>query len=482
MKFSPVLLALAFSALALAGCIADDDAGTPVLTTPEPAPFVNPATLAEEGHDHDDPAQHDIANNMTLVGFEALGPNGPPGGISEIDVAGDHVFLGIMGYGFQIVNIEDPTQPKLVSSFEIEVPDQQLPTDVYLADLKVDTNGDWLFIALELSTTPGVLIYDVRDKANPSLAGFWPEPGLLLGCHMVEYALIGEQEYIFCAPLDNALYVGLLLPPVEGPAGAVREIVQVTRWMPTTPKFVQQQGNVASGYIADCAGGDTGACAAAATHFVSGHQDMTHQKDPLTGDDILSVSFWNLGLRFVDVSNPALPTEVGSWAGEDSEKWDGVLHTSMMFESQGRRIAATIPEGGSPPTLFILDASDYDNPVTLADWTAHDDFAGEDGRFSMHNFQIVDGKLYLAMYHGGIWVFDISTPELQLEPTVVGTYMPWVRGTGPDDPMYGRGCCGGIMAWDVVVYNGYVITANAGLYVLRLDGQPVGPDAPSSFA
>lgn len=473
-------MALLLATLTFAGCV--DDGEPEPEATPQPwsagtGAWTSPAILAEEGHDHNDPSQHDINNNMTLVGFEPLGPDGPPGAISEVDVAGDWAFLGIMGYGFQIVDISNVTAPKLVTSFEIDVPDQLLPTDVYLADLKTDATGDWLFVALELSTTPGVLIYDVRDKTAPVLAGFWPEPGLLLGCHMVEYAVIGEQEYLFCAPLDNAVYVGLLLPPVDTPAGPVREVAQVARWMPHTPKFAQQQTDALVDYVVnnqDPAG--------AALHFVSGHQDMTHQIDPLTGADILSVSFWNLGLRFVDVSIPAAPLEIGSWAGEDSEKWDGVLHTSMMFEQDGRRIAVTIPEGGRPPAMFVLDATDLDNPIILSEWTARDDFQGEDGVFSMHNFQIVDGKVYIAMYHGGIWVLDISNPENQAAPQALGTYMPWYRGDGPDDPAYGRGCCTGIMSWDVVVHHGYVLAANDGFYVLRLQGVPVGEEAPSSFA
>ena len=154
----------------------------------------------------------------------------------------------------------------------------------------------------------------------------------------------------------------------------------------------------------------------------------------------------------------------------------------MFFESDGKRIAVTIPEGGRPPALFVLDATDLNDPIVLAEWTARDEFHGEDGVFSMHNFQIVDGKVYLAMYHGGIWVLDISTPELQAAPKAVGTYMPWYRGEGPDDPAYGRGCCGGIMSWDVLVHRGYIMAANAGFYVLRLEGVPVGEEAPSSFA
>lgn len=474
-----LITGLLAAAIVLAGCAGSDRTGSSDDEQVEVRPWINPNILSEEGHDHADPSSHDIANNMSLVGHHPLGDDGPPGSISEIDVAGDHAFLGVMGFGFQIVDISNMSAPELVASVEITSTDHMTPLGVYLADLKVDDAGDWLFIALELSTNPGVLIYDVRDKANPVLAGFWPEPGLLLGCHMVEYARIGEGEYVFCAPLDNAVYVGQLLPPV----GSTREIVQVARWMPTTPKFVQQQGDVATGYVEGCDHVSSPTCIAnVALHLVSGHQDMTWQKDPLTGVDMLSVSFWNLGLRFVDVSNPLLPQEIGSWAGEDSQKWDGVLHTSMMFESNGSRIAVANPEGARPPAMFVLDATDFDNPKVLAEWTALPDYMGEDGRFSLHNFQIVDGKVYMAHYHGGLWVLDISTPELQASPRAVGTFMPWDRAGGDvDSPRYGAGCCGG--SWDVVVWKGHVLSANdGGLFIAALDGDPLGDEHYNGFA
>ncbi len=337
-----------------------------------------------------------------------------------------------------------------------------------MADLKVDATGDWVFVATELSTTPGVLIYDARDKENPTLAGFWPEPGLLLGCHMIEYFILEEQEYLACAPLDNAVYIGMILPEV----GGVREIVQVSRWMPANEKFAAQQGEV----VQEQAG--EGDIQGAALHFVSGHQDMTFQYDPLTATPMLSVSFWNLGVRWVDVTQPAAPQEVGSWAGEDSEHWDGAIHTAMLFADGDRRIATAIPEGAQPPTVFVFDATDFDNPILLGEWTPQDEH-GNNSRFSMHNFQVVDSKMYLTMYHGGIWVLDLSNAELQANPEVLGTFMPFDR----RDDSYGRGLNGGIMSWDLVVHQGYVLTANqGGFYTVTLNGDPVGDLAHTSFA
>ena len=455
MRVLPFALALAASAaFVLAGCLSPHPAAPPAKDPQALDPFVNPIAIGGE-HDHKDFAQHLLSNNVDLVGQSYLDPTGgnkTPGGLGEIDVAGDYAFVAVFGVGFAIVDLKDPAHPKLVSLGKIPTPAAP-PFGHYTADLKVDKNGDWVFLAMELSDTPGVLVFDTRDKANPTYAGFWPAPGTLLGCHMVEYAQIGESEYVFCAPLDNAIWVGLLLPPT--PTG--REIVTVAHWVPTTPKFAQQQ---AAAIASNPAGYPLS--------LVSGHQDMTYELDPLTNTPTLYVSFWNLGMRVLDVSQPAAPLEMGSWAGEDGQKWRGNLHTTQVAKLQDRRIIVTIPEDSTPPAMFVLDATDLNDPKLLSEWSALPDFQGEDATFSLHNFHILDGRVYIAMGHGGVWCIDISTPELQASPNPIGSYLPHAP-AADGHPYQGY-------YWDSVLWHGYWLTAeaNGGFYVLHMRGDPAG--------
>jgi hypothetical protein len=349
-----------------------------------------------------------------------------------------------------------------------DVPNPGLPVvGIYTADLKVDATGDWAFVALELSEAPGVWIFDTHDKSNPKVAGFWPQPGLLLGCHMIEYAVIQEQEYLFCAPLDNAIYVGRILPP----AGATREIVTVARWVPNSAGYVQSEAD----HLA------TDPAAFPGRYVLSGHQDMTYQLDPLNGKPTLFVSFWNLGLRVVDVSIPEVPLEIGFWDGAGATGYRGNFHTAMAFASEGRRIAVAIPEGPDPPAVFILDATDIAHPKLLSEWSALPSFTDKEGvsqagSFSLHNFQIVQGKLYICMGHGGIWVLDISTPEKQSAPEALGSYYPHApRPDGKDYQIY---------PWDVNVWHGYMLDGegNGGFYVLHFLGDPAGDDSFNGFA
>ncbi len=501
------VVALLLMIPALAGCLAgDDDAppgnGSNVGTNSDfELPFH--FTELDPGHDHSDPFQHDIANNMTLEAFLPLGSDGAPGSISEMHVAGDWIFQGVMGHGFQIIDISNPTAPELVITYDMadDVTDDEvagtrgdvneqypgcpvdppepvpvncpsgvpgIPTDRYLADIKSDDAGDWLFVALELTSNPGVFVYDVRDKANPVFAGFYPAPGAppgtLLGCHMIEYALIGSNEYLFCVPLDDSVYIAQIQSP---DASGMRQVVNVQRWVPfdaeSSPNdfsTIQENPQGAGDFS-----------------VLGGHQDMTWQKDPLTGADVISVSLWDLGWYWVDVSDPLNPTMLGYWKGEGSPDYDGQTHTMMLMESDGRRLAVGIPEVARPPVVHILDITDYEAPEVVAHWNAVGEWYNEDGRYSTHNFQIVDGKMYMTHYHAGTMVLDISTAEKQAAPEILGTFMPFDR--RPET--YGNGCCGG--SWDVVVSDGYTFTANKhGLYVLLLEGDPAGKASHTGFA
>jgi hypothetical protein len=450
--------------LFLAGCATksgpDGATATPAKATL--APFVNPIDL---NHDHNDIALHTASNNVELVGFNPIKPDGPGATLGEIDVAGHYAFVAYFDHGFLIIDLSNVSSPQVVGEFDIPTP--MTPLGHYTADLKVDATGDWVFLGLELSEYPGAMIVDTRDKAHPKMAGFWPAPGTLAGCHMVEYASIAEQEYLFCAPLDNAVYVGRILPEV----GGTREIATVGRWVPNSAGYVQSEAN----HLIDDPTGFPN------RYVLSGHQDMTYQLDPLTNKPTLFVSFWNLGLRIVDVSIPEAPLEIGFWDGVGANGYRGNFHTAMAFESEGRRIAAVIPEGPDPPALFLLDATDLAAPKLLSEWSALPSFTDESGgsqagSFSLHNFQIIDGKIYLCMGHGGIWVLDVSTPEKQAAPEPVGSYYPHEpRADGQTYSIY---------PWDVVVYNGYMLdgVGASGFYVLHFLGDATGDDAGQSFA
>ncbi|HEV8359580.1 MAG TPA: hypothetical protein VGR28_03890 [Candidatus Thermoplasmatota archaeon] len=455
-------------ALLLAGCLG---AGNQALApnTSLTVPVLGDPLILD--HDHSDPLLHQLSTpNLRelahLAWDSVLLGKFPAQAYGEADVEGDIAYVAALVSGFAIVDASDAASPKTLSFTPIP--------PVYVADIKAAEEGNLVILgtqrtigrltsALGVPPPPlpvgvpsaapigaiGLQAWDATDKSAPQLVGYLYVDG---GCHMVSVLDYDDGTYVFCAPNDNT--VRIFRVNHQGPAVLFEP---VGLWSPGDLSQVVA-------YKAAPTGGQF-------TH------DMTVQLDPLTGDPVMFVSFWDLGVHVVDVKDPANPTEVGSWAGEDATLWDGKTHSAMATLIAGKRVLVEIPEYASVPAVFILDATDYGNLRLLAEWTAHPDgdFGENPTLFSTHNFQLVGSKVYLAMYHGGVWVLDLATPSA---PKAVAYYLPGAGEVQAD-------IVGGVVpdTWDVVVANGhmFVVDIPTGLYVLHLDGDPADA-AYDSFA
>lgn len=457
-------------ATVLAGCIGAGD--QPLEASSLKLPILGDPLILE--HDHEDPALHELSTpNVKLLAHMAWDPvlfdRYPARQYGEIDVEGNIAYVAALWSGFAIVDITDATQPRTLSFTPV------LPA--YVADIKAASGGDLVILGLQGSAasgaralapvpggvpvpvpvplrTPylvGLQAWDATDKAEPRLAGHIYVDG---GCHMVSVLEQGGEEYAYCAPNDNTVRVFHLAR--QGQA-VVFEPVSI--WSP--------------GDLSEVVTYKVSPTRAQFTH------DMTAQLDPLTGEAVMFVSFWDLGVHVVDVSDPAEPKLLGKWAGEDATLWGGRIHTAMATLIDGKRVVVTIPEYADIPAVFVLDATDYGAMRLLSEWTAHadGDYGERPALFSTHNFQLVDGKVYLAMYHGGVWVLDIRAPE---KPVPLGYFLP------AGEPGVGLGLVSsGVVpdTWDVVVANGHMLAVDipTGLYVLNFEGDPGGDEAYDSF-
>lgn len=446
--------------LLLAGCVTTPDAAS-VEPASAQVPLDDRAWIDEAlvvDHDHGDAALHALASpTMTQLGhtaFDALGAGALAFG--EADLLGeDHLVLaGFLGAGFVIADISDPANPQGVSF----TPDPGME-----GDIKASKSGNFVFVGRQVGQWEGVQAYNVAVKERPVPAGFYPVIGTQPfrgGCHM----LAVHNDYLYCAPNDNTVRI---MQIVETP-GAVVLLpagVYAPQGAPPSPIVAgeEKQGEI--------------------TH------DMTVMDDPLTGEPVMYVSFWNYGLRVVDVSDPANPTELGAWMGEGAEEWGtygGAVHTAMAGLVDGRRILVSVPEYADVPAVTFVDATDYGNMTAIGVWAPKtaEEWGDAARTFSTHNFQFIGGKVYLAMYHGGVWVLDVSTPEKLLHPEAAGFFLPsQARPAALPAPGLPGGLGNGPSVWDVLVKDGVILATDmpSGLYSIQL-GADEGAVGLTSFA
>jgi hypothetical protein len=169
-------------------------------------------------------------------------------------------------------------------------------------------------------------------------------------------------------------------------------------------------------------------------------------------NDTAFLNCGNDGLRIMDYSmvnsNSDSPIELASFtsypdAGYNHSGWvsdDGNTY-AMQDENHGYDVK-------------ILDVSDYSNISVLATFSS-----GVNPNSMAHNGIIKDNLLYIAYYHDGLRVFDISNPSNPIQVNSYDTYLP-------NNHISYRG------AWGVYPYlnSGNILVSDmqSGLYVFEL--------------
>ena len=182
------------------------------------------------------------------------------------------------------------------------------------------------------------------------------------------------------------------------------------------------------------------------------YNDVGHVHDAYVINDTAFLNCGNDGLRIMDftmVNNPGdIPNELASFtsypdAGYNHSGWltdDGNIY-AMQDENHGYDVK-------------ILDVSDFSNISVLSTFNS-----GVDPNSMAHNGIIKDNLLYIAYYHDGLRVFDISNPSNPIQVNSYDTYLP-------NNHTSYRG------AWGVYPYfeSGNILVSDmqTGLYVFEL--------------
>ncbi|HVL48975.1 MAG TPA: hypothetical protein VM889_10495 [Candidatus Thermoplasmatota archaeon] len=456
-----LVLALLVAAPVLAGCVGGPGPTPPPdVGTPAPRVFVDPIV---DDHDHADFEAHNLSmDTMALVGWTPLGEEGKPYSyIGELDFHGDLVVVQILGRGsvpgFVLVDVADPTKPTVVG--------RAMMPDAYVVDVKFSPDGKYVFAASQRTAAPseigekalataGVAVWDVTDPKAPKFVSATPVPPL--GCHMLSVKDYAGGRWVFC----------------------VGEAIEIYSW--EANRLVPR-----SRYIPHGTAGVLG--------FVNGPDrtpfphDMTFVIDPLDKRPTLYVSYWDLGLHVVDVSNPLAPLQLGGWGGEGAKRYEGNVHSAMPIVLNGTRFIVAAPEllGNTVPAVWILEAKDFRAIELSAEWIPPGEHGAQNLRLTTHQFQLVDGRMYMAYNHAGVWVLDLATilggeyVGDPARPEVLGYYLPHQH-----VELFDAKRAAVPNTWDVAVRNGYIYASDryTGFYVLHYKPDTLGDPALTSFA
>lgn len=496
------LLALALLAVAFAGCLGDGGGGGPRSGGENERPAIVPGKMVEPitgnplpggpGHDHNDPAQHAVEVNVELAGrpdvelnagntywLSAQGssvPLGIPLAFGELDHAGDWLAqCSDQRDGAYVWSIANRTAPVAAA---------RLATGAHCADIKLTDDANYAVVGL----TGGLQLWDLRDKANPVL-GWEAKDGT--SCHMCFIHPVGGREYVFLSAQSNVILTTPARNVRDGGGVLIAELVRDPPEIKPVGKWMKDSVNDAAQVLPTLSERDIG-------HTV---HDMTVYDDPLLGKPVMAAAFWDWGVWFVDVSDPANPADLGMWNdfGGDAGNVHTVDVKFLNVSGEPRRIVVAATETGGvtgpksivdPGWTYILDATDLAAIELKGKWTLPGrPSAGTSpdyfpvGEYSPHNLHLVQGKIYMAYYHAGVWVLDVqafldagapAADMFGVSPVpALGVFLP--RNETADR---------GPTVWDVVVKDGFIYASDyvTGLHVLHFAGDPKFDPAYTSTA
>lgn len=274
------------------------------------------------------------------LGSESFIPLGLP---VDIYVAKQHAY---------VVSISTHDRTGGLSVFDVSTPGDvrfrrtvTMPGDSYWNG--VWAKGDALYVA---SASRGVLVFDIRDPANPAFLR--NVPGAPIDVHTV--FVEGDRLYAM-SPSPNSETL----------------IFDITQ--PTQPVLLNR-------------------------FSVPNGQTTGYPHDAFAYEGRLYINHWNLGYVIMDVTDPTKEKQLGRYQYANQTS-----HANAVGTIGGRTIAF---EGGENfgAHLRVLDVTEPEAPVKIGELQLRE-------QTSIHNMVLVGTRLYTAWYHEGVRVFDVSDPS-----------------------------------------------------------------------
>ncbi|HYO55949.1 hypothetical protein [Archangium sp.] len=168
--------------------------------------------------------------------------------------------------------------------------------------------------------------------------------------------------------------------------------------------------------------------------------------DALAFEGMLYINHWSGGYLLVDVSDPEDPKKVGAYTYPYATS-----HANAVGRFGNRRIAF---EGGENwgAHLRVLDVTDAAHPKRIGGYAL-------EANASIHNMVLEGERLYIAHYHHGVRVLDVSVPENPKEVAYYNTFRETDPGRGES---FYEGAIGMRVPGDGYVY---VVDTSRGLLI-----------------
>src|SRR5438105_1763028 len=367
--------------------------------------------------------------NASAVGLDGFAYLGTWGGAAECP-----------SLGVRIIDLHDPTAPKPLPAAAAAY---QGTTSEHLAAVHFTSQaftGNVLFTGIQRcvasSGAPsGLAIWDISDPQNPNELGFLPTEHGVRGVHEFTVRQQGNRWLAYLAVPNAEITDGsgdLRIADVTDP----RNPVELIDW------GAKKDAGLPVGNKDQCAPYCRGVAAQSFLHSVT-----------LSADGRTAyLSYWDLGMIILDVSEPSAPR----WAGRFAEPRQAEGNTHSVALAHDGKLALVADETFGPPWggLRLVDIQDASSPIQLSTFDTANSAAGTSGEqyaYTIHNPLTDDrnqNRAYLAWYADGVRLLDTADAA---HPVEVASWVP---------PRYG-------MIWNVSFLGDLLLAADVynGLWV-----------------
>lgn len=289
-------------------------------------------------------------------------------GLGQIEVRGT---LGAVvereGGRVALLDLSDPANPAVLGRYDGNTGREEFD-DPFDGDLAFSHDGRFLFYARQTHqySNEGLHALDISDPADPSLAAYSPQGGML----RLAYHRAGSEEYI--VTLDAI--AGLTVFRFDRTAGGAALVPVYLDPLPA----LKVGGPASAGLFID-------------------------PEDEKLGVPLLYVTTGRTSLQVFDFSTPSRPVLLGSWNG-------GGLADIEVHASAGHRLVYAATEywftPSTVPRIVVLDATDLAAITETARFSPGDPAYPAGVNWRVQGIELADGRLYVAHSHAGLGVLD----------------------------------------------------------------------------